>query len=198
MVKEVIYSVIIVSANDKFTDSLLSFLPDSGFGPKRTVTNVAAARRALMDRDFDLIIVNTPLPDEFGGNFAIDAATESNSGVLVFASADIYDELSAKTEDYGILVLSKPTTKSEVKRSVALLCATQARIRKYEEKQQSFEDKIKEIRVINHAKWLLIEKEQMTEAQAHKAIEKEAMDKRQSKLTIAERIIDTYEGSGNK
>ena len=196
MQKEVIYSVLIVSANDKFTDSVLSFLPDSGFGPKRAVRNVAMARRSLLDRDFDLITINTPLPDEFGGNFAIDVASDSNSGVLLFANSDIYDELSAKTEEFGILVLSKPTTKSEVKRSVSLLSATQSRIKKYEEKQQSFEDKIKEIRVINHAKWLIIEHEAMNETQAHKYIEKQAMDRRLTRLRVAEEIIDTYEGSG--
>ncbi len=61
MQKEVIYSVLIVSANDKFTDSVLSFLPDSGFGPKRAVRNVAMAD--LGDRVRE---VRVGLPVEIG------------------------------------------------------------------------------------------------------------------------------------
>ena len=54
------------------------------------------------------------------------------------------------------------------------------------------EEKIKEIRLVNRAKWLLIECLRMTEAEAHRYIEKQAMDLRISKREAAENIIKTY------
>ena len=49
------------------------------------------------------------------------------------------------------------------------------------------------MRVVNKAKWFLISNENMTEADAHRYIGKQAMDKCVSKRIIAEEIIDKWE-----
>ena len=54
------------------------------------------------------------------------------------------------------------------------------------------EEKLLELRTVNRAKWLLINELKMTEADAHRYIEKQAMDSCVSKKTIAETIIRTY------
>ena len=51
---------------------------------------------------------------------------------------------------------------------------------------------MQEIRVGNRAKWMLIERLQMSEADAHRYIEKMAMDRCVSRREIAEGIIKTY------
>ena len=56
------------------------------------------------------------------------------------------------------------------------------------------EKKIEEIRLVNRAKWLLIECLGMKESDAHRYIEKQAMDLRISKSEMAENIIRTYKG----
>ena len=94
----------------------------------------------------------------------------------------------------GILTVSKPTNKTVIKQSLNLLLATRERIRKIEKKNRSFEEKMKEIKAVNHAKWLLIENEGLNEAEAHKFIEKEAMNKRLTRMELASSIIAKYEG----
>ena len=49
-----------------------------------------------------------------------------------------------------------------------------------------------EIRIVNKAKWLLISELKMSEADAHRYIEKQAMDQCITKRSIAEDIIKTY------
>ena len=51
---------------------------------------------------------------------------------------------------------------------------------------------MKEIRLVNRAKWLLIEHESMTEAEANRWIEKTAMDACRKKAAIADDIIRRY------
>ena len=51
---------------------------------------------------------------------------------------------------------------------------------------------MQEIRIVNRAKWLLITELKMTETDAHRYIEKQAMDRCVSKKEIAEEIIKTY------
>ena len=99
----------------------------------------------------------------------------------------------SKVMEHGVFTLSKPTSSQLVEQFLKILCTTRERMRKLEEKQQSVEDKIAEIRVVNHAKWLLIQCLSMTEAEAQKYIEKQAMDARISKRQMAENVIKTYE-----
>ena len=54
------------------------------------------------------------------------------------------------------------------------------------------DEKMEEIRLVNRAKWLLIEKLTMTESDAHRYIEKQAMDQCVSRREIAKGIIQTY------
>ena len=49
-----------------------------------------------------------------------------------------------------------------------------------------------EIRLVNRAKWVLIEQLKMTENEAHKFIERQAMDRCVTRRTIAETILATY------
>ena len=54
------------------------------------------------------------------------------------------------------------------------------------------EEKMEEIRLVNRAKLLLMEHMKMSEPEAHRYIEKQAMDRCISKATVAQNIINTY------
>ena len=53
--------------------------------------------------------------------------------------------------------------------------------------------KIDEIRIVNRAKFALMQYLQFTEQQAHRYLEKQAMDMRKTKKEIALEIIKIYE-----
>ena len=61
-----------------------------------------------------------------------------------------------------------------------------------EQKTASIEEKMEEIRIVNRAKWLLIEQLKMTEKEAHRYIEKQAMDRCVTRRIVAEKILATY------
>ncbi len=185
------FSVLIVSAAAKFNQVLTEImLPDEY--DAQIAGNVGEGRRLLLERDFDIVVVNTPLPDEFGVNFAIDTADSSGSGVLLCVNAEFYEEVSSKSEDYGVLTISKPTSRAVVKQSLQLIKATRRRLVKMEQKNASFEEKLAEIKTVNRAKWLLIDVLNMSEKEAHRYIEKLAMDTRRSKIDVASEIIKEY------
>ena len=74
-----------------------------------------------------------------------------------------------------------------------IMYAMQERFRSMEKKTATLEEKMEEIRLVNHAKWILIQNLKMTEQEAHKLIEKQAMDTRRTKREIAEGLIRTYD-----
>ena len=61
-----------------------------------------------------------------------------------------------------------------------------------EKKTLSIEEKMEEIRIVNRAKWLLISELKLDEPEAHRYIEKQAMDRCVSKRVVAEEVIKTY------
>ena len=186
------YSVLIVTASDTFANSVMPLLPMTDYWPVTIVHSVSEARRRVADTEFDIVLINAPLPDDFGMRLAIDICTNSGAGVLMLVKNDLFNDIYAKVVGYGVITLSKPTNSQMVAQNLRILCATRERMRQMQARQATVEEKIEEIRLVNRAKWLLIECLSMTEPEAHRYIEKQSMDARISKREVAENIIKTY------
>lgn len=186
------YSVLVVSSFQKFNDALVPMLPNSEYYPVCFVSNIAAARREMLARQYDFVIINAPLPDDFGMRFAMDVCEKTDCVVLLMLRADSYEEVNAKVQSHGIFTIQIPTPAQTLKQGLKWMAAARERLRKLEKKTLTVEEKMEEIRIVNRAKWILIEQLKMTEAEAHHHIEKQAMDRCLSKKEIASAIIKTY------
>ena len=186
------YSVLLVSASEKFNEAMTALLPESRYHPVTTAADVTGARRYLLESSYDIVVINAPLPDDFGTRLALDVCENSGTGVLLFLRAEHYPDITARVSPYGILTVSKPTSAAIITQSLQLLCGTRERLRRMEQKTASIEEKMQEIRLVNRAKWRLIGQLKMTEDEAHRYIEKQAMDRCVTKRTIAESILATY------
>lgn len=186
-------SVLIVSASAQADRYLRSLLSAGRFSPVLNASDAGEARRLLLERPFDLVIVNTPLPDEFGSQLAIDISDGLTAGVLIFVKEEVFEQVSDKMMDYGVLTLARPGNRQTILQTVQLLASMRMRLRTLEQKTHTLEVKMQEIRLVNRAKWLLIDRLQMSESEAHRYIEKTAMDSCCSKQQIAENIIKTYD-----
>ena len=186
------YSVLLVSSSSKFNESMPALLPESRFYPVTAVSDVSGARRRLLENKYDIVIINAPLPDAFGTRLALYICENSGAGVLLLVKAEHYPDINGRVSPFGVLVLPKPTTSQAVSQSLQLLCGTRERLRRMEQKTASIEEKMEEIRIINRAKLLLMEQLKMTEKEAHRFIEKQAMDRCVTRITIAQSILSTY------
>lgn len=189
--KERAYSILIVSATDSFNSAFATLLPES-FYTLRTVSSISAAKRILSERSFDFVIINAPLPDDLGTRFAIDTASSRSTVVLLMVKNDIHAAIHDKVAGYGVFTLPKPTPKPTMLQALNWMESARERLRQFEKKTLSIEEKMAEIRVVNRAKWVLISELKMSEPDAHRYIEKQAMDGGVSKRIIAEDIIKTY------
>lgn len=187
------YSVLLVSASEKFNTTIMPLLPTTDYWPVNTAKSVGEAQRRLLEESYDIVLINAPLPDDFGMQLAIDTCSNSGAGVLLLVKNEHFSEIDAKVVIHGVMTLSKPTNLQMIAQSLRVLCATRERLRQLEAKQVTVEEKIEEIRLVNRAKWMLIECLSMAEADAHRYIEKQAMDLRISKREVAENIIKTYQ-----
>ena len=191
--KEFIYKILLVSQFEKFNETIKSILDPRSY--ELVISSSASeAKRLLIERSFDIVIVNTPLKDELGVLFSIDVSYRLKLGVLVLAKENIYADVYEKTNEFGILTISKPTSKETFLQALRLITSTLEKINmsKSSEPKKSLDERMKEIRLINEAKLLLIKNKNYTEDEVHKWLEKTSMDLRVKKIDLAKHIIDIY------
>ncbi len=191
--KEQFYSVLVVSASEAFNHALSGLLPAFRYDPVRYVSGISAAKRILNEREFDFVIVNSPLPDDIGTTLAIDFSNSSGGIALMIVPAASLEGIRNKVTEHGVFTIAKPLSTQMFATALDWMASARERLRKSEKQSLSFEEKMQEIRLVNRAKWLLISELKMEEPQAHRYIEKQAMDRCITRKEVAEEIISTYQ-----
>ena len=186
------YSVLIITASSKFHDAVGPLLSAFRCDPVRCVSDLSSAKRLRNEHDFDFVIINSPLPDDPGTRFAIDLCRETPAAVLLLVPGDIHEQVRDKVIDHGVFTLPKPVGKTTFSIALGWMAAARERMGRTEKKTLSIEEKMEEIRLVNRAKWLLIRELKMEEPEAHRYIEKQAMDRSLPKRAIALQGIQTY------
>ncbi len=186
------FSVLIVSSTEKFFAVMAEMLPEKDFRPIVQVSSSVTAQRALAERSFDFVIINSPLKDDIGVNLALDCSSFRGSLVLFLAGSEVFSDVSFNLSENGVFALQKPPSRQSLENSLRWMITTKNKIDILEKKTAKIENKMEEIRLVNRAKWLLISKEGMLEPEAHRFLEKEAMDRCITKKQVAEVIIGRY------
>lgn len=151
------------------------------------------AREIMLNKPIDLVIVDSPLKDELGRNFSIDAGKNDTTQVLYCVDKNDYAKSYEELLKYGVITIEKPFDRILIKKYLDSFSINNKKLRKMTKENKKLSDKIENIKTIDRAKYILISYLNMTEKEAHKYIEKQAMDTRVSKIEIAINILKTYE-----
>lgn len=185
-------SALIVSNSKKIIESLSEILAQASVTNIATASNGGEARRILIEKDFDLYIVNTPLPDEFGESLALNIASKGISVVILIVRAELYDEVSERVEDYGVITIARPISRSLFWNALKLAIAAHKKVKAFHDENTKLIQKMEDIKIIEKAKFVLVSSLSLTESEAHRYIEKKAMDMRITRRKVAEEILRTY------
>ena len=204
-------SALIASAGNNANEYLAKHVAELGYLRPTIVASGGEARRRMGDIDFEVVIINTPLPDEFGHELSTYAVEKSNAGVILLAKAGTADQISDKLQQHGVLVLAKPFTGDDpfvviygddviwgedpvtgvqFRQAVQMAAACCRRLDYLRQENDKLRDKIAQIRLVDRAKCYLIEHKGMSEAEAHRMIEKTAMDTRRDRAEVAAEILE--------
>ncbi len=188
--------ILIVSASEKSSDTLAHILKRYSWNNIDFASSGVEARRAVLRCRYSLIIINAPLKDEQGNALAVDLIHSTRSSVMLIVKTDVAEMLASKVEGDGVFVLPKPLQQRQFLSCVRISLALSRRIFETDKEIAKQEKKYEDLRTVSRAKCILIEKEKMTEQEAHRFIEKQAMDKRESRALIAAEIIKRYMNNG--
>ncbi|MBU5451132.1 ANTAR domain-containing response regulator [Acetivibrio sp. MSJd-27] len=186
--------ILIVSSSPKAAAFLQDFIRAGALSEQITVAaNGGEARRLFSQHEYGMIVINSPLKDEFGHELAIGFAEGSTAGILMLVKSELAEEVAVRVEDFGIVVVSKPVNRLYLHQAWKLVQASRRRMSGLQNENVKLRQKMEEIRVVDRAKCVLIQYLNLTEPEAHRYIEKQAMDLRKTRLEIAQGILKTYE-----
>lgn len=183
------YSVLIVSSSEQFNITVKKVLPDRRFDVIEIRKSASSARRELLVREYDLVVVNAPLTDGMGNEFVMDVVEKHSSGVILAVPTEVYASVNDHLIEYGVMTLPKPLKLAELERMIRLSIALNDRLRKVHVKLKTLNEKMEELKIVSRAKIVLVERG-MSEADAHEYIIREAMNKGLTKKQVAEDIVD--------
>ena len=177
------------AAGEKLS-ALCAMLPDSRV---TVLPSGGAGREAASGNGFRLIVINSPLQDESGAETAEYLAENTSSGVLLILRSEQAEKLGERMEQLGVAVLEKPLSKELFFSAARLGMTMKSRLDRLLAENRALEVRMEETKLVGRAKCVLIEHLNMTEAQAHRYIEKQAMDLRISRYEVARGILSAYE-----
>ena len=100
------YSVLLVCGEGQFNAKVSDYLPCNEYYPVRKIHGINEARRELLDRSYDIVIVNWPRDAE-GKKLAVETAEKGRSAVLLMADRKDYDEIYFDVVSFGVFCIPK-------------------------------------------------------------------------------------------
>ncbi len=147
------------------------------------------ARRLCAERVFNIVIVD--FADGEGTDFAVDISSYTST-ILLLAPTQFFDQISYKVEPYGILTITSPFDQFYFYNMIKIAIAVQYKVQVLSSQTIKLKEKMEEIRLVNRAKMLLMQNQGMTEQEAHRFLEKQAMDRSMKRIAVANEIIKQY------
>ncbi len=141
--------------------------------------------------DYGLLIVSSAIADPLAQKACRIAVTHPTASVLFLTEETGFTDAESKAArkvllDLGATILTKPLTQSAF--ATAINAADMAHIRLC-----ALKKKLDDEKVIVRGKLLLMQTLAFSEEEAHKFIEKEAMNSGRTRADVAYEIIKTYE-----
>lgn len=184
-------NVLIVSSNRTAAETLTAFIWETFRCNVRTAETAQQARGILSGNlAWELIMINLPLTDEKGLEFARFISENTESACMVFIKAEQAQRFMDYADRCNIIVVTKPFGRQVLYQIVKAVDIAIRRSWSLYEETVRLEKKLDEVRLVDKAKFRLMQYMGMTEDEAHSYLEQYAMKNRKKKVIAASEIID--------
>lgn len=180
----------IAGKNQQVCESIAALLTEQDM---HTVSVTDGVHMRCMDvSGFDVVIISTPLADEFGLDLAAELRDKTRAAFIVLTKSEIADEVQNKIKFTGAFVIGRPCGKSALLQAIRFADVAGESIKRLEQENVQLEKRLDDVKVISRAKACLMQYLNLTEEQAHRHIQKQAMDMRKTQRAVAEDVLRMY------
>lgn len=174
-------------------EKLKLWLAEVNAGEIVTVHTAGEARRISSGDAYSLMMINAPLMDETGLELAIDMAKRTTAAVVMLVKNELAPMINDAATEAGVLLVTKPVIPQLFEQTIRVGISCRNRMLLYKSETERLQKKYEELKIVDRAKCLLIEHMRITEEEAHRVIEKEAMDTRITRVRVAKKVLERFE-----
>jgi len=172
---------------------LKEMLEEEGFDVVAEVSDGASAVRLARELKPDLVILDVKMPIMDGIDAAEQIAAERLSAILIL-TAFSQRELVEKARRAGAMAyLVKPFQKHDLLPAVQIATGRFRELSDVEQERDDLADQLEIRKLVERAKGLLQEHESLTEADAFRALQRSAMERRITMRDVAEQVIARFD-----
>lgn len=186
-------NVLIVSRQKDVGEALAKQLRPFKFNTIDITDSAQDARRRIQNSGYNLVLINTPLSHEFGTELALDIMEVEGTDVILIVKNDVFSDVEQKLIKNPVLILSKPINKQLMYRDINYILNSQSRLARLQKQNKNLKKKMSSLKDQFRAKLLLMENLNMTENEAHRYLQKRAMDEGRTPGAIALAVINLYD-----
>ena len=117
------YSVLVVSSSEKMNEAFKNILPLTKYRSVTFAGSISAAKRNMLDSFYDFVIINTPLSDDFGTDFAVELCRKKSCVCMLIVKSELYEKISHRVIPYGVFTLPKPTSTANMEVALSWLAS---------------------------------------------------------------------------
>jgi len=172
---------------------LKEMLQEEGFEVVAEVADGASAVRLTRELSPDLVILDVKMPVMDGIQAAEEIAKERLSAILILTAFSQRDLVEKARRAGAMAYLVKPFQKHDLLPAVEIAAGRFREMSGLEATVDDLQGRLEARKVVEKAKGLLQAKEGMSEGEAFRLVQRQAMERRHTMRQVAERIIEELE-----
>jgi len=169
---------------------LKEMLQEEGFEVVAEVADGASAVRLTRELTPDLVILDVKMPVMDGIQAAEEIAKDRLSAILILTAFSQRDLVEKARRAGAMAYLVKPFQKHDLLPAVEIAAGRFRELSGLEREVDDLQGRLDARKVVERAKGLLQEKQDLSEADAFRFVQRQAMERRQTMKQVAERIIE--------
>ena len=173
---------------------LKEMLLEEGFDVVAEVSDGATAVRLARELRPDLCILDLKMPVMDGIQAAEQVTKERLSAVLILTAFSQRDLIDKARRAGAMAYLVKPFQKHDLLPAIQIAAGRFKDLQGLEDQVGDLTDRLEARKMVERAKGLLQEHEQMTEPAAFRWLQKTAMERRLSMKAVAAQVVQRYQG----
>ncbi|WP_214367069.1 response regulator [Pseudonocardia sp. H11422] len=184
------WRVLVVEDEALIRLDLTEMLTEEGYQIAGEAADGEAAVTLARELRPDLVIMDVKIP-KVDGIDAAAAIVEEKIAPVVMLTAFSQRDLIERARDAGAMAyLVKPFARHELVPAIELAVSRFAEKRALEDEVETLNERLETRKVVDRAKGLLMSRQQMSEPDAFRWIQRTAMDRRTTMKAVAEAIVE--------
>lgn len=185
--------IVIGSEKESVRTKLKTFFKEKGYKVIGTASDGYELLRQVNSYHPDLCICDFTLKGLNGYEVSRVLVSDRKTGVVALVSTADSQYFSDLLMDPYFSMIKKPINSTILLTQMHMQYKSIQTIKKLEKEIKHLKKDLKDSRLINQAKFILMEKKGLTEEEAHKTILKKSMDEGLSKVDVAKYYLQVYD-----